>query len=104
MSWVTALGYFTGLHLINPSMDGATLLRTAILVHTCDAIMCRLLAHNSGRRKNVWTGCGFLFGIWALTILMLLPSRKPAESTPLASREETPRIATDASQKKGGSQ
>jgi hypothetical protein len=69
------LGYFTGLHFLNPDMDGATLLRTALVVHTCDAVMCRLFAHNNGYPKNLWTVLGFVFGIWALAVLILLPNR-----------------------------
>lgn len=67
------LGYFTGLHLLAPEMAFATLLRTTLVVHTCDAVMCRLFAHNNGHRKNLWTFLGFVFGIWAVTLLLLLP-------------------------------
>jgi hypothetical protein len=75
--WNVLLGYFTGLHLLAPALDPATLVRTALLIHTCDAIMCRLFAHNNGYSKNVWTVLGFLFGIWAVTVLILLPKRSP---------------------------
>jgi uncharacterized membrane protein SpoIIM required for sporulation len=76
MSWDVALGYFTLLRFINPMMDPATLVRTVLVVHTCQAIMCRLLAHNNGYAKNLWTALGFVFGIWAVAVLILLPGRR----------------------------
>jgi len=76
MSWAMILGYFTGLRLVAPHMDGATLVRTVVLVHACDAVMCRLFAHNSGYAKNRWTVLGLLFGVWALAILIVLPSKR----------------------------
>jgi hypothetical protein len=75
VSFEVFLGYFTGLHLLAPGMPVDTLLRTAAVVHTCDAVMCRLFAHNSGYPKNLWTALGLVFGIWAVAVLVLLPSR-----------------------------
>jgi hypothetical protein len=74
--WDVAFGYFTGLRFLDPDLVGATLLRTAFVVHTLDAVMCRLLAHNNGHAKNRWTMLGFVFGIWALAVIMVLPKRK----------------------------
>ncbi len=76
MSWRVVLGYSTGLLLIAPHLDAATLLRTALVVHVCDAIMCRLFAHNNGYPKNVWTLLGLVFGVWAVALLIVLPRRK----------------------------
>jgi len=81
VSWDVAFGYFTGLRVLDPGMDTSTLLRTALVVHTCDATMCRLFAHNNGYPKNLWTLLGFLFGIWALAVLITLPNRN-ARSRP----------------------
>ena len=77
MSLKLFLGYFTGLHLLAPDMALDTMLRTTLVVHTCDAVMCRLFAHNNGHSKDRWTVLGFIFGIWAVTLLLLLP-RRPA--------------------------
>lgn len=77
MPWDVALGYFTGLRILNPDLDPPTLLRTALVVHACDAVMCRLFAQNNGYPKNLWTLLGFVFGIWAVAILILLPKRFP---------------------------
>lgn len=75
MSWEVALGYFTGLGLLSAHIEPATLVRTALVVHICDSIMCRLFAHNNGYPKNLWTVLGFVFGIWAVAILLVLPRR-----------------------------
>ena len=74
--WAVVLGTWTGLRWLNPEMDGATLLRTALVVHICDAIMCRLFAHNNGYSKNLWTALGFVCGIWAVAVLIVLPKRQ----------------------------
>jgi hypothetical protein len=75
VTWETLLAYATGLRWINPSLEGATLLRTAIVVHLCDAVLCRLFAHNNGYSKNLWTALGFVFGLWAVALLLVLPKR-----------------------------
>jgi hypothetical protein len=78
VSWDVLLGYLTGLRWINPQLDPATLLRTALVVHTADAVLCRLFAHNNGYSKNLWTALGFVFGMWAVAVLLLLPKRSSA--------------------------
>lgn len=78
MSWDVALGYLTGFRWINPQLDGATLVRTVIVVHACDAVLCRLFAHNNGYSKNLWTALGFVFGLWAVAALLVLPKRTSA--------------------------
>ena len=75
MSFATFVGYFTGLHFLGDTLSVPTLLGTALLVHLLDGIMCRLFAHNNGYPKNLWTLLGFLFGIWAMATLVLLPRR-----------------------------
>ena len=69
------LGYFTGLRLLSTHMEPAVLVRTVLVVHLCDAVMCRLFAHNNGYPKKLWTVLGFVFGIWAVAVLILLPRR-----------------------------
>jgi hypothetical protein len=70
-------GYFSGLLFIKSEMDPSTLVRTATLVHLLDAILCRVIAGQSGRQKFLWTAAGLLFGIWAVGTLFLLPAKKP---------------------------
>lgn len=76
MTWDVLLGYASGLRLFAPDIDPATLLRTLLVINTCQAVMCRLFAHNNGYSKNFWTVAGFLTGIWAVVVLILLPARR----------------------------
>jgi hypothetical protein len=76
MTWYVFLGYFTGLRLFASDLDPGTLLRTVLVIHICDSIMCRLFAHNNGYPKNLWTVLGFVFGIWAVAVSLILPRRK----------------------------
>jgi hypothetical protein len=76
VTWDVVLGYYTGLRFLAPDLDPTTLVRTALVVHICDSIMCRLFAHNNGYPKNLWTVLGFVFGIWAVAVLIVLPRRK----------------------------
>ena len=76
MTWDVVLGYVTGLRIISPDITAATLLRTTIIVHITDAVLCRLFAHNNGYSKNLWTTLGLIFGIWAVAVLLLLPKRE----------------------------
>jgi len=78
MSWHAVLGYLTGFRWLAPELDPVTLVRTVLVVHTCDAVLCRLVAHNNGHSKNLWTGLGFVFGLWAVAVVLVLPKRSPA--------------------------
>jgi hypothetical protein len=78
VSFEVLVGYFTGLRVLGGNLSFSTLLGTALVVHLLDGIMCRLFAHNNGHPKNLWTVLGFIFGIWAMATLVLLP-KKPRE-------------------------
>lgn len=72
-----AVGYLTGLHLLAPRrLEFPTLLATAIILNVCNAIVSRLIARNNGRAPRLWTGLGFVFGIWAVGALLLMPKRE----------------------------
>ena len=79
MDFYQIVGYLTGLYLVRPEMEPATLLRTASLVHLLDAVLCRVVAGHSGRRKIPWTIAGLVFGVWALGLLFLLPAKNQAK-------------------------
>ena len=71
-----ALGYFTGLQFVAATpLDWPTLIMTGLLVNTCDAIVCRIVARNNGRPPRLWLGLGFVFGVWAIAVLMVAPKR-----------------------------
>jgi hypothetical protein len=76
MSFEVFLGYFTGLSLLGVGLSLPSLIGTAFVVHLLDGIMCRLFAQNNGYPKNLWTMIGFIFGIWAVATLILLPKKR----------------------------
>jgi hypothetical protein len=76
MHWIEALSSFYLLNWFSAEIDPATIVRTLLLINTCNATMCRLFAHNNGYHKNRWTVLGFVFGIWAVAILIVLPKRE----------------------------
>ncbi len=77
MDWQTLLGYFSLLSFIVPDLEGTVLVRTVLIVHICDAVLCHLIAGHSGRDKGRWTVGGLLLGIWALGVLLFLPKWQP---------------------------
>jgi len=72
----TFLGYFSGLHLIDPALALPELAATMIIAHICDAVMCRLFAANNGYPMKTWTAIGLVFGVWAVAFLIVLPKRE----------------------------
>jgi hypothetical protein len=77
MTLETVLSYWSGLAFVNPGLGLPELLGTMLVLHVCDAVMCRLFARNNGYPKRLWTALGFVGGIWAVAILILLPRRPP---------------------------
>lgn len=77
MRWAETLSSFYGLHWVAGDLEPVTVLLTLLVINICNAIMCRLFAHNNGYNKNWWTGLGFVFGIWAVAVLIVLPKRAP---------------------------
>jgi hypothetical protein len=76
VSFHTILGYLSGLYFIKPDLDAAALLRTTAVVHLLDAVLCALIAGQSGRNKKIWAAAGLLLGIWGLATLFVLPAKK----------------------------
>jgi hypothetical protein len=72
----TFLGYLSGLRLLRSEIPLSTLVGTMFVVNVCDAIMCRLFAHNNGYPKNLWTAIGLVFGIWGVAALIVMPKRE----------------------------
>jgi len=78
MTVATAISYLSGLVFVAPDLAPAALLGTALTLHVCDAILCRLFAHNNGYPKNLWTLIGFVAGLWGVAVLIVLPRREGA--------------------------
>ena len=76
MTFATFLAYWSGLAFVRPELGMRELVGTTLVLHTCDAIMCRLFARNNGYPRNAWTLLGLICGIWAVAILILLPRRE----------------------------
>jgi hypothetical protein len=68
------VGYLSGLTLIKPDLEAESFIRTGFLIHALDAVVCRVVATQNGRHKEIWTVMGLVFGIWALGALFLLPN------------------------------
>jgi hypothetical protein len=70
---------------VAPDLPVPTLLGTALGLHICYAILCRLFAHNNGYPKSLWTVLGFIAGLWAVAVLIVLPRRdaSPSPGRPL---------------------
>ena len=85
MTLPLAIAYLSGLAFVAPDLPAPALLGTALALHVCDAILCRLFALNNGYPKNLWTLFGFMAGLWAVAVLILLPRRgaPPAPPRPL---------------------
>jgi hypothetical protein len=71
----TILAYLSGLALVAPGLDPQVAIGTAVALNICDAIMCRLIAHNNGYPRNAWTVAGLIGGVWAVAVVILLPRR-----------------------------
>lgn len=83
MTVATLVAYLSGLWLVAPGLDPPTLLGTGLALHMCYAVMCRLIAHNNRYPKNLWTVLGFVTGLWAVAVLILLPRRDGSPPPPI---------------------
>src|SRR2546422_986028 len=92
MTLPPAVAYLSGLAFVAPDLPPPALFGTALALHVCDAILCRLFAHNNGYPKNLWTLFGFMAGLWAVAVLILPPRRgaPPAPPRPLPCRRPRP--------------
>jgi len=76
MSLATALSYVSGLAFVAPDLPAESVVGTTLVLHICDAVLCRLFARNNGYPRAMWTTLGFVGGIWAVAVLIVLPSRR----------------------------
>jgi hypothetical protein len=77
----SVLGVLSGLALLKADLPLGVLVPTMIMVNVCDAIMCRLFAHNNGYPKNLWTAIGLVFGLWGVAALIVMPKREQRRET-----------------------
>jgi hypothetical protein len=84
MSFTTALSYWCGLGFVARDLPSAAVGGSALAIHICDAVLCRLLAGSAGRPRNNWTVVGFIGGVWAVAWMLLLV--RPRRNAPDAGR------------------
>ncbi len=72
---VSAIGYLSGIYFIQPNLDPATLIRTASVIHILDALLCYVIATQSGRNRTIWTLAGLVLGVWGVGTLFLVVER-----------------------------
>lgn len=82
MLLTTILAWSSGLRFIAPDLEPTTLFGTALAIHLTNAVVCRVLAHQNGRRRSLWTLLGLTGGLWAVAVLILLPQRGGEPSPP----------------------
>ncbi len=75
MDFAVFLGYFTGLRFLDETIAFPTLVGTTLFIHFLDSIACGLIAQRNHRPLYPWVVSGLLFGIWTLTLLILLVIR-----------------------------
>jgi hypothetical protein len=75
VSFAAVVAALSGLAFLAPDLPPHALVGTALGLHVCDAILCRLVAHNNGYPKNVATAFGLIAGVWAVAVLIVLPRR-----------------------------
>src|SRR5262245_19981643 len=75
MTVAMLVAYLSGLWLVAPDLDRPTLYGTGLALHICYAAMCRLIAHNNGYPKTLWTALGLIGGLWSAAVPLLPPRR-----------------------------
>ncbi len=82
---VSAIGYLSGIYFIQPNLDPATLIRTASVIHILDALLCYVIATQSGRNRTIWTLAGLVLGVWTVGTLFLVAERGSGDPANLGS-------------------
>jgi len=72
---ITAMGYLSGITFIQPHLEPATFIRTVSVIHLLDALLCYVIATQSGRDRTIWTLAGLVLGVWAVGTLFIVVER-----------------------------
>lgn len=78
----TIVGYASGFALMRYRGSPADLIGTALAIDAALAPLTALVAARRGRSVALWSVLGFLFGVWALFLALLVLSVKPASIAP----------------------
>ncbi len=75
-NFTTIIGYLSGLHFIDPSLEAGSLIPTLIAIHIFDSILCFLIARHSSRNEKTWALAGLAVGVWAVLPLLVLKGKR----------------------------
>ena len=75
----TIVAYASGFALMRQRETAATLLMTSLAVDASLAPLTAIIANRRGRATRVWVVVGFLFGLWAFIVVLLIGKPKPAK-------------------------
>ena len=84
----TIVAYASGFALMRPHESAANLLATSLAVDASLAPLTAIVAMRRGRATKLWAIVGFLFGLWAFIVVLLIGRPKP--SSPAQSGEFPP--------------
>ncbi|HVN28400.1 MAG TPA: hypothetical protein VMT64_07940 [Candidatus Binataceae bacterium] len=76
----TIVAYASGFGLMRYHESAGTLLATSLAVDASLAPLTAIVARRRGRLTMLWATIGFLFGLWAFIVVLLLG--KPHEREP----------------------
>lgn len=75
----TILAYASGFALMRPHESAPILIGTSLAVDASLAPLTAIVASRRGRSAKPWAIIGFLFGLWAFIVILLI-GRPKAES------------------------
>ncbi|MGH8012799.1 MAG: hypothetical protein ACREQ4_09900 [Candidatus Binataceae bacterium] len=78
------IGYASGFALMRYPEGTLALLATSLMVDAALAPLTAIIASRRGRRWILWLVLGFLFGMWALAVVLLFKPRAaiPGQASP----------------------
>lgn len=84
----TIVAYASGFALAHYQESAPTLLVTSLAVDASLAPLTAIVAMRRGRSTKLWAVAGFLFGLWAFIVVLLIG--KPRVATPRRPEEFPP--------------
>lgn len=74
----TIVAYASGFALMRYHESAANLLATSLAVDASLAPLTAIVAMRRGRPAMLWALAGFLFGLWAFILVLLIGKSKPS--------------------------
>ncbi len=72
----------SGFFLMRYKMSAADTLATALAIDTALAPLTAVIASRRRRRATLWAAIGLVFGMWALAVVLLMPSARARQRPP----------------------